>query len=301
MLKKVLRSVAALAVVGTIGVAGTAATKAQDLYGTLKKIKDSGTIVIGHREASVPFAYIGPDGNGIGYTIDLCVKIAAKVKDELGMDKLDIKYVPVTSQTRIPLLANGTIDIECGSTTNNLTRQQQVDYLHTTFITGTKLLVKKGSGIKEVEDLEGKAIALLLGTTNEKAVKAIAEKKKINLRVVPVKDYPQALLLLESDRVDAVASDDILLYGVIASSKNPGDLEVVGRYLSYDPYGIMVRRDDSAFRLVGNTVLSDLMRSGEMVEIYNKWFTKPIPGKEPLNVPMGDLLKAAFQIQALPY
>jgi glutamate/aspartate transport system substrate-binding protein len=116
-----------------------------------------------------------------------------------------------------------------------------------------------------------------------------------------VKDYPQALLLLESDRVDAVASDDILLYGVIASSKNPGDLEVVGRYLSYDPYGIMVRRDDSAFRLVGNTVLSDLMRSGEMVEIYNKWFTKPIPGKEPLNVPMGDLLKAAFQIQALPY
>jgi glutamate/aspartate transport system substrate-binding protein len=217
------------------------------------------------------------------------------------MDKLDIKYVPVTSQTRIPLLANGTIDIECGSTTNNLTRQQQVDYLHTTFITGTKLLVKKGSGIKEVEDLEGKAIALLLGTTNEKAVKAIAEKKKINLRVVPVKDYPQALLLLESDRVDAVASDDILLYGVIASSKNPGDLEVVGRYLSYDPYGIMVRRDDSAFRLVGNTVLSDLMRSGEMVEIYNKWFTKPIPGKEPLNVPMGDLLKATFQIQALPY
>jgi glutamate/aspartate transport system substrate-binding protein len=276
------------------------AASAQDLYGTLKKIKDTGTIVIGHREASVPFAYIGPDGKPIGYTLDICAKIVERIKSELKLDKLEVKYVPTNPQTRIPLVVNGTIDIECGSTTNNLTRAKQIDYLHVTFITGTKLLVRKGSGIKEVEDLGGKKIALVLGTTNEKAVKAVAEKKNIKLDVHPVKDYPQALLELESNRVDAVASDDILLAGVRASSKTPQAFEVVGRYLSYDPYGIMVRRDDSAFRLLGNTVISDLMRSGEIVDIYNKWFFKP-PGKEPLDWPLSDTLKTAFEIQALPY
>ena len=273
---------------------------AQELYGTLKKIKDSGVINIGHREASVPFSYIGPDGKAIGYSLDICHKIVERIKTELKLDKLEVKYVPTNAQTRIPLVANGTIDIECGSTTNNLTRTKQVDFLQITFITGTKLLVRKGSGIKEVEDLGGKKIALVLGTTNEKAVKAVAEEKKIKLDVHSVKDYPQALLELETNRVDAIASDDILLAGVRASSKTPQAFDVVGRYLSYDPYGIMIRRDDSAFRLVGNTVISDLMRSGEIKTIYDKWFIKP-PGKEPLDWPISDMLKTAFEIQALPY
>ena len=292
---KTLGALAAIACVWT-----TSASAQDQLYGTLKKIKDSGTINVGHREASVPFSYIGPDGKAIGYSMDICQKIVERVKTELKMDKLDVKYVPTNAQTRIPLVANGTIDIECGSTTNNLTRTKQVDFLQITFITGTKLLVRKGSGIKEVEDLGGKKIALVLGTTNEKAVKAVAEEKKIKLDVTAVKDYPQALLELETNRVDAIASDDILLAGVRASSKTPQAFEVVGRYLSYDPYGIMVRRDDSAFRLIGNTVISDLMRSGEIKTIYDKWFIKP-PGKDPLDWPLSDMLKTAFEIQALPY
>ncbi|MDH3281955.1 MAG: amino acid ABC transporter substrate-binding protein, partial [Gammaproteobacteria bacterium] len=208
--------------------------------------------------------------------------------------KIDVKLVPVNPKTRIPLLANGTIDIECGSTTNNLTRQQQVDYAHTTFITGTKLLVKKASGIKEVEDLQGKTIALAQGTTNERAIKAIDEKKGLGLKILPVKDHAEGFLALDTDRVDAYSTDHILLHGLISKAKNPEEYDVVGRFLSYDPYAIMVRRDDSAFRLVANSTLSDLFRSGEIYDVYAKWF-------DPLGVPPTDLLKAAFEIQALPY
>jgi glutamate/aspartate transport system substrate-binding protein len=271
---------------------------AAELYGTLKKIKDSGTIVMGHREASVPFAYIGPEGKPIGYTVDLCYKIIDKIKKDLNMPDLKVKLNPVTSQTRIPLLANGTIDIECGSTTNNLTRSKQIDYLAVTFITGTKLAVKKGSDIKEIEDMDGKAIALSLGTTNEKAIKRIAKAKGIKLKYHMVKDHPQGWLALDTDRVDAYATDDVLLYGLISKSKNPDQFVVTGRFLSYDPYGIMVRRDDSAMRLLGNTVLADLMRSGEMQKIYDKWFN---PGPTEINMPISSTLKTAYEVQALPY
>jgi len=271
---------------------------AAELYGTLKKVKEKGEIVMGHREASVPFAYIGPEGKPIGYSIDLCNMIIAKIKGELKMPDLKVKLVPVTSQTRIPLLANGTVDIECGSTTNNLTRSQQIDYLAVTFITGTKLAVKKGSGIKEIEDMKGKAVGLSLGTTNEKAIKATAEKLGINIKYHMVKDHPQGWLALETGRVDAYASDDVLLYGLISKSKDPSQWDVVGRFLSYDPYGIMVRRDDSAMRLLGNTVLADLMRSGEMQKVYDKWFN---PGPTNIKMPISADLKKAFEIQALPY
>ena len=273
---------------------GTAA----ELYGTLKKIKDNGQIVMGHRENSVPFAYMQSDGKPIGYTVDLCNKIIDRVKKTLNMPNLKVKLVPVTSQTRIPLLANGTIDIECGSTTNNLTRSKQISYLHVTFITGTKLAVKKGSGIKEIEDLNGKAIGLSLGTTNEKAVKRIAKQKGLKIKYHMVKDHPQGWLALETDRVDAYATDHSLLYGLISKSKDKSKWEVVGRFLSYDPYGIMVRRDDSAMQLLGNTVLSDLMRSGEMQKIYDKWFD---PGPTNINMPISSNLKVAFEVQALPY
>ena len=226
------------------------------------------------------------------------MKIIDKIKEEIQAPDLKIKFVPVTSQTRIPLMANGTIDIECGSTTNNLTRQKQVDYLAITFITGTQLAVKKGSGIKEIEDLNGKAIALSLGTTNEKAVKAVIQEKGLDVKTVMVKDHPQGWLALETDRVDAYATDHVLLYGLISKSKNPGQFQVTGRFLSYDPYGIMVPRNDSTYRRLGNVVLADLMRSGEIVKMYDKWFN---PGPTKINMPLSPTLMTAYEVQALPY
>lgn len=275
-----------------------APTLAAELYGTLKKIKDTGTIVMGHREASIPFSYMDSKGKPIGYSMELCGRIIDKIKVELNIPNLKVVLKPVTSQTRIPLLANRTIDIECGSTTNNLTRSKQIDYLAVTFITGTKLAVKKGANIKEIEDLNGKAIALSLGTTNEKAVKRVAKEKGLKIKYHMVKDHGQGWLALTTGRVDAYATDDVLLYGLISKSKNPGGYKVVGRFLSYDPYGIMVRRDDSAMRLMGNTVLADLMRSGEMQKIYDKWFN---PGMTNINMPISSTLKTAYEIQALPY
>ncbi|MGQ4806957.1 Glutamate/aspartate import solute-binding protein [Candidatus Entotheonellaceae bacterium PAL068K] len=289
-----------LAAVVALGLAAVtvAPLGAAELYGTLKKIKETGTFNLGHREASVPFAYMDQSGKPIGYTMDLCYKIVDEIKNVLNLPDLKVKLVPVTSQTRIPLLANSTIDMECGSTTHNLTRAKQIDYLHVTFITGTKLGVKKGSGIKQLEDMNDKRIALSLGTTNEKAIKREAKANGIRLKYHMVKDHPQGWLALRTGRADAYATDDVLLYGLISKSKNPDQYEVVGRFLSYDPYSIMVRRDDSAMRLLGNRVLSDLMRSGEILRIYNKWFN---PGPTNINMPISSTLKTAFEIQALPY
>ena len=264
----------------------------------LERIKERGTINMGHRESSVPFSYIGTDGEPQGYSIDLCMKIVDAVREELGTPDLKIKLVPVTSQTRIALMANGTIDLECGSTTNNLTRQKQVDYLPVTFITGTKLASKKDSGITEIEDLDGKTIALSLGTTNEKAIKRVAAEQGINIKTIMVKDHPQGWLAVETGRADAYASDDVLLYGLISKSKNPDEYQVTGRFLSYDPYGIMVPRNDSTYRRLGTVTLADLMRSGEAKKIYDKWFN---PGPTDINMPMSDTLETAFQIQALPH
>ena len=264
----------------------------------LKRIQERGEVNMGHREASVPFSYIGDDGKPRGYSVDLCHKIIDEIKVVTGRSDLKINYVPVTSQTRIALMANGTIDLECGSTTHNLTRQKQVDYLATTFITGTKLASKKGSGIKEIEDLDGKVVALSLGTTNEKAIKRVAKANGINIRYVMVKDHPQGWLTLESGRADVYASDSVLLYGLVSKSKKPDQFQVTGRFLSYDPYGIMVPHDDSTYRRLGDVVLADMMRSGEAQKIYDKWFN---PGPTGINMPISDTLKTAFEIQALPH
>jgi len=274
----------------------TTAVAAEGSY-VLQRIKDRGTINMGHRESSVPFAYI-KDGSPIGYSIDLCDLFVEKIRKAIKMPNIPVKHVPVTSQTRLALIANGTIDMECGSTTNNLTRQKQVDYLPVTFITGTKLASIKGSGITEIEDLEGKAIALAQGTTNEKAIKRIMKEQGIKIKIVNVKDHPQGWLALTSGRVDAYATDDVLLYGLISKSKNPDQFQVTGRFLSYDPYGLMVPRNDSDFRRMGTVLLADLMRSGEMQKIYDKWFN---PGPTKINMPISDTLRVAFEIQALPH
>ena len=269
-----------------------AATLAQDLTGTLAKINESGQIVIGHRESSVPFSYLNANQQPEGYSIDLCMKIVEEVEKTLGKD-IEVSYVPVNPKTRIALMANGTIDLECGSTTNNLTRQQQVEYLPVTFVTGTKILARKDSGINSVADLDGKSIALAQGTTNERAVMAAVEKLGIDVKILPVRDHAEGMLSLETDRVDAYSTDHILLFGLIAKSKTPDDFAVVGDFLSFDPYALMVRRDDSAFELVGKTALANVFRSGEIDAIYSKWF-------DPLGVPADPLLKAAFQLGALP-
>ncbi|TQV82380.1 amino acid ABC transporter substrate-binding protein [Denitrobaculum tricleocarpae] len=285
---KLLKAILATAL--TFSLAGPVAADGHG--GTLEKIDAAGEIVIGHRESSVPFAYLDENQKPIGYSMDLCMKIVDAVSAELGKE-LSIKYVPVNPKTRIALMANGTIDLECGSTTNNLTRQEQVEYLPTTFITGTKLMVRKGSGINSVADLGGKAIALAQGTTNERAVKAAVKELGLDVKILPVRDHAEGMLSLETDRVDAYSTDHILLFGLINKSKSPDDFAVVGDFLSFDPYAIMVRRDDSAFELIGKKAMAEVFRSGEIDEIYAKWFG-------PLGVEQTDLLKAAFKLNALP-
>ena len=274
--------------------AGVAPAGAQELYGTLKKINESGTVTIGHRDASIPFSYYDEKKQVVGYAMDLCYAAVEQIKKTLKKDNLQVKLISVNPQTRIALMANNTIDMECGSTTNTLARQGQVAFSMVYFTTGTKVLTRKSLKAKEVEDFQGKSIGLAVGSTNERAVKDMISAGKLkNIRILALKDHAEALVALETDRIDGYASDDIVLYGLRSKSRIKGDLEVVGRYLSYDPYGVMMRRDDSSFHLLVNKTLADLFRSGEIMKLYAKWF-------DPIGVPISPLLKAAFELQALP-
>jgi glutamate/aspartate transport system substrate-binding protein len=268
----------------------------QELTGTLKKIKDSGTIVIGHREASIPFSYLDDRQQPIGYSMDICAKVVEAIKAELKLSTLQVKLNPVTSQTRIPLMANGTIDMECGSTTNSVERQKQVAFAVTTFITGTKLLVRKDSGIKSYKDLKGQPVVVTSGTTNERAIKALDEKENLGMRFLPSKDHAESFLTVETGRAVAFPMDDILLYGLRANAKNPADFEIVGDLLSYDPYAVMLRKDDPQFKKVVDQAIVALFKSDEISRIYQKWFQSPIPPKGVnLNLPIGDALREAIR------
>jgi glutamate/aspartate transport system substrate-binding protein len=226
--------------------------------------------------------------------MDLCAKVVDEVKKLIKAPDLQVKYLPVNAQTRIPLMVNGTVNMECGSTTNTIGRQAQVDFSAVYFTTATRMLSRKSGKFKEIEDFKGKSIGLSVGSTNERVVKALIDAGKVkDVRILNLKDHAEALVALETDRIDGYASDDIVLYGLISKSRIKNELEVVGRNLSYEPYGIMLPRDDSAFRLVVNKTLADLFRSGEIDKIYAKWF-------DPLGVPVNPLLKAAFELQALP-
>ncbi len=294
MIRKSLAAVAALAVLAA------APATAQELTGTLKKIKDSGTITIGHRETSIPFSYLDEKQQPIGYSMDICAAVVEEVKKELGLATLNVKFNPVTPQTRIPLMANGTIDLECGSTTNTLTRQKQVGYAPITFITGTKLVAKKASKIKSYKDLKNKTVVVTQGTTNERIIKALSDKDNLNIKFLNAKDHGESFLTVESGRAVAFAMDDILLYGLVAKARSPKDFEVVGDYLSYDPYAMMYRKGDEDFGLVIRRAVARLMASGDINRLYNKWFLEKLPSGEVMNVPMSPLLKAAIQLQALP-
>ncbi len=267
-----------------------------ELTGTLKKIKDTGVIKIGHRDASVPFSYLDDKQKPIGYGVEICLKIVDKVKATLKMPKLKVEFVPVTSQTRIPILTGGNIDLECGSTTNSLERQKQVDYAPTYFVTGTKIIVKKSSGIKGYDDLKGKTVVYTQGTTNERAMKAYNDEKNLGIKFIPSKDHAESFLAVQTDRAAAFPMDDILLYGLKAGAKNPNDFVVVGEFLSDDPYGIMLRKDDPAFKKVVDDTVNGLYKSGAINAIYKKWFQSKIPPKNiNLNFPMSDGLKAVVK------
>jgi glutamate/aspartate transport system substrate-binding protein len=293
MIRKSLAAVAAAALLATPAMA-------QELTGTLKKIKDTGTITIGHRETSIPFSYLDEKQQPIGYSMDICAAVVEEVKKELGVAQLTVKYNPVTPQTRIPLMANGTIDLECGSTTNTLTRQKQVGFGPTTYITGTKLLVKKSSKVKSYKDLRNKTVVVTQGTTNERIIKALSDKENLNIKFLNAKDHGESFLTVESGRAVAFSMDDILLYGLIAKAKSPKDYEVVGDFLSYDPYGQMYRKGDEDFGLVVRRAIARLMQSGDLAKLYDKWFLQKLPSGETMGVPMSPLLKAAIQLQALP-
>jgi len=287
-----MKSTIAPMIAAAVAAAFAGPSLAQDFSGNLADIAESGEIVIGHRESSVPFSYLDENQQPVGYSIDICMKIVDAVEQTVGKE-LEVRYVPVSPSTRIPLMANGTIDLECGSTTNTLTRQQQVEYLPTTFITGTKILTRADSGVESIDDLDGMAIALAQGTTNERAILAAVAERGLDVDILPVRDHAEGMLALETDRVDAYSTDHILLHGLIATSRNPEDYAVVGKFLSFDPYAIMVPRNDSEFELVGKEALADLFRSGAIEGIHAKWFG-------PMGVEIDDLLAASFELHALP-
>ncbi|MDH5534042.1 MAG: transporter substrate-binding domain-containing protein [Betaproteobacteria bacterium] len=286
----------ALLMVALFAAAGITTASAAELTGTLKKIKDAGVIKIGHRDASVPFSYLDDQQKPIGYGVDICMKIVDKVKAELKMSNLKVEFVPVTSQTRIPILTGGNIDLECGSTTNSLERQKQVDYAPTYFVTGTKIIVKKSSGIKGYDDLKGKTVVYTQGTTNERAMKAYNDEKNLGIKFIPSKDHAESFLAVQTDRAAAFPMDDVLLYSLRAGAKNPDDFVVIGEFLSDDPYAIMMRKEDPAFKKVVDDAVIGLYKSGEINAIYKKWFESTIPPKNiNLNFPMSEGLKEAIK------
>lgn len=263
--------------------------------GTLDKIKSTGSITIGHRESSLPFSYLDGNQKPVGYSMDLCAKIVDAIKEELKLAKLDVKYVPVTSSNRIPLVQNGTVDLECGSTTNSVERQKQVDFGVTTFVANVRMAVKVNSGIKDLDDLDGKPVVTTTGTTSDSLIKKHEKGEKINVTNIYGKDHADSFLMLNSDRASAFVMDDVLLAGLIANSKEPKEFAIVGSTLRQEPYGIMLRKDDAAFKALVDKTLSGLMKIGETAKLYKKWFQSAIAPKNiNLNFPMSPELKAAF-------
>ena len=265
------------------------------LAGTLQKVRASGEVAIGYREASIPFSYLSPRGAPIGYSIDICRAIVDTMSTEVGRD-LVIKWVPVTSDNRFKAVTSGQVDLECGSTTSNLERKKVVDFSPVIFVAGTKLLVKKGSPIKSFRDLAGRSVVVTTGTTNESALRDLVAKFKLNTAIATGRDHADSYAQLVEGKVDAFATDDVLLYGFIALNRAQDQLTVVGEFLSYDPYGIMFRKDDPQLASVVAKTLHDLGASRELEQTYNKWFLRQLPTGSRLNLPMSAQLTEIFRI-----
>jgi glutamate/aspartate transport system substrate-binding protein len=286
-------------VIALLACLASAPAFADELSGTLKKIKDSGVIALGHRESSIPFSYYDDKQQVVGYSHDVALKVVDAVKKQLKLPAVAIKLVPVTSQNRIPLVQNGTVDLECGSTTNNLERQKQVAFSNSIFIVGTRFLAKADAvkkGLKDFPDLAGKNVVVTAGTTSERLLRKMNEEKKLNLNITSAKDHGESFLILESGRAVAFMLDDVLLSGEIAKAKRHTDWVVAGTPQSREAYGCEMRKDDPQFKALVDSTIAGLETSGEMAKIYDKWFRNPIPPKGlNLDFTMSDEMKALFK------
>jgi glutamate/aspartate transport system substrate-binding protein len=258
---------------------------------TLKRIRDSGTITIGVREASVPFSFIDAQKQPQGYSIDLCLRVADAVKNELKLPRLDVRFVPVTSSNRIQMVKEGKVDLECGSTTNTRDRQKDVAFAYTTFVAGIKMLAKKSANVNAIYDLRGKTVVVTKGTTSETMLKQLNEDRVLKLTILEAKDHDESFAAVADGRAIAFPMDDVLLYGLISKSAKPDDFAVVGKYLSVEPYAIMMRKEEPGFERLVDRTLNELFQTGEVRRIYARWFNT----KE-LTVPMNQYLKEAFVI-----
>ena len=284
---------------GLMIAAGTlcaSAQAAEPLTGTLQKIKDTGVITLGVRDSSIPFNYNLGGVRQVGYSYDINMKIVEAIKDQLKLPNLQVKEIPITSQNRITLLQNGTIDIECGSTTNNLERQKQASFTTSIFIIGTRIMVKKDGGIKDWADLKGKNVVTTAGTTSERLLRKMNDEQKLGANIISTKDHGQSFLTLESGRAVAFMMDDALLYGERAKAKNPNDWIVVGKPQSRESYGCMIRKDDAPFKKLADHVITGLMKDGQINTMYTKWFMQPVPPKGlNLDFPLSEDMKALFK------
>jgi glutamate/aspartate transport system substrate-binding protein len=268
----------------------------EKLTGTLAKVDRSRAITLGFREASFPFSYVGPGREPIGYSIDLCRAIVDEIAREIDKPQIKIDFVAVTPETRTEAVVSGKIDLECGSTTDNVERQKQVAFSPIMFVTGTKLMVKRHSGIRSYRDLKGKVVVVTAGTTNEHVMKRLNEKFQLGANVISARDHEESYSLVADGKAEAFATDDILLYGLIARHTAQRELIVVGDFLSYDPYGIMFRKDDPQLSQTVVRTFHGLAESRDLLEYYHKWFIRKTPTGERINLPIGPQLEEIFHV-----
>jgi glutamate/aspartate transport system substrate-binding protein len=275
-----------------LGVAAPAAT--QELRGTLKKVRESVVITIGHRDSSIPLSYLDDKLQPVGFSIELCKHVVEAVKAKLGLRNLTVKYNPVTSATRLPLVANGTVDIECGSTANMTSRQTQVGFSYTFFVPQFKWITRTNNDIKSADDLRGKTVAVTAGTNTALFVNKMNNEGRLGMTIMQGKDHAESFLLVETGRASAWMEDDILIAGFRANAKNPADFKLLDQSYPSDPYALMIRKDDQQFKILVDETLAGLMRSGEFEKLYTQWFERPIPPRAiNIQLPMSDALKRA--------
>ena len=268
-----------------------------ELTGTLAKARNTGALTIAHRESSVPFSYLSARGEPIGYSIELCKKLAEAIGAQIGRE-LAIKWLPVTSESRIEAIASGKADLECGSTTSNLERQKLVGFSPTIFVSGTKLMVKRGSPVKSFRDLAGRTVVVTAGTTNEQTMRDIAKKFRLDFKLLVSRDHAESFARVVEGAADAFATDDVLLYGLIAQNKAQGNYQVIGEFLSYDPYGIMYRKGDAQFAALVTAAFHDLAEDGEVERQYKRWFLQRLPSGATIGLPMSPQLETIIRSMA---
>jgi glutamate/aspartate transport system substrate-binding protein len=298
LVRRWLPPIAALLLVAAATAVAAQGDPAQ-LTGTLAKVRASGMITIGHRESSIPFSYLSARGEPIGYSIDLCKLLVDAISEEVGRT-ITIRWQPVTSESRIAAVTSGQVDLECGSTTDNVERQKLVAFSPTIFVSGTKLLVKRGSPVRSFRDLAGKKVAVTAGTTNEKTLRELAAKFKIDMALNVAADHAASFALLQSGAVDAFATDDVLLYGLVAQNNARDEYVVVGDFLSYDPYGVMFRKGDAPLAALVNETFRELAEEREIERRYTRWFLKKLPSGVSLDLPMSPQLEQVVQMLAAP-